>query len=166
MFHKKLTLEHIEKQFIEEPQYDTQKYYIENRIKRWVANEYFLKNINIINFLKEHGMNEIYPCQHEGAIFESYIFKELTDFLIDNKIKEMIQHPYTSFEEHLIPTIYINIKKQRLINICTVFWNRTPPAIYEIQKSYHPSVKPVERKYDNIVRQWLRQITNDYEGIT
>jgi len=77
----------------------------------------------------------------------------------------MIQHPWTSFEEHLIPTIYINIKKQRLINICTVFWNHIP-AIHEIQKSYQPSVKRVERKYDNIVRQWLRQITNDYEGIT
>jgi hypothetical protein len=164
MFHKKLTLEHIEKQFIEEPQYEPQKYYIENRIKGWVSNEYFLKNINIINLLKEHGMNEIYPCQHEGAVFESYIFKELTDFLIDNNIKSMIQHPYTSFEEHLIPSIYINIKKQRLINICTVFWNHIP-SIEEIKNIYQPAVKRVERKYDSPVRIWLREITDSYEGI-
>jgi len=163
MFHKQLELSFIERLFIEEPEYEAQKYHTAERMSRWPSVNFFLRNTYLINRLKELGMGEIYPYQHEGVVFESYIYKELADFLITNNIKSMIKYPYACFEELLIPTVYVNIKKQGPVNICRLFWCLTP-TIEEIKLLVEPAVKTIERKYDNEVRVWLREITNSYEG--
>jgi len=168
MFYKNVTLEFIEKELIQAPEYIEQKYYIEYRLNVSENCKQFKENKKIIDIFIKNGMNEMYQSQLEGAIIESYIFKECIDFLSNNNIRSLIEKEW-AFEEYLIPTLYVNIKKQLLkTTICRIFWELKDytPTIEDIKNSYQPSVKRVERKYDNIVRQWLRQITNDYEGIT
>ena len=167
MFYKHVTIEFIERELIEAPEYVKQNYYIEDRLNVSEYRKIFKENKKIIDIFIKNGMNEIYQSQLEGAIFESYIFKECIDFLSNNNIRSFIEREW-AFDEYLIPTLYVNFKKQLLkTTICRIFWELKDytPTIEDIINSYQPSVKRVERKYDNIVRVWLREITNSYEGI-
>ena len=171
MFYKHVTLNFIDKELIEAPEYVKQNYYIEDRLiffeKQYNNSNPFKENKKIIDIFIKNGMNEIYPSQHEGSIFESYIFKECIDFLSNNNIRSLIEREW-AFEEYLIPTLYLNFKKQLLkTTICRIFWELPDltPTIEDIKNTHQPAVKRVERKYDNPVRMWLREITNSYEGI-
>jgi hypothetical protein len=167
MFYKNVTLEFIERELIQAPEYIEQKYYIDVRLDSHMYSKIFKENKEIINIFNNNGINEIYQSQLDGAIIESYIFKECIDFLSNNNIRSFIEREW-AFEEYLIPTLYVNIKKQLLkTTICRIFWELKDytPTIEDIKNTYQPAVKRVERKYDNSVRVWLREITNSYEGI-
>ena len=81
MFYKHVTIEFIERELIQAPEYIEQKYYIDVRLDSHMYSKIFKENKEIINIFIKNGMNEIYQSQLDGAIIESYIFKECIDFL-------------------------------------------------------------------------------------
>jgi hypothetical protein len=167
MFYKNVTLEFIEKEIICMEEYIPQNYYIDYRLNAEENSKPFKENKKIIDIFIKNGINEIYDSQLDGAIIESYIFKECIDFLSNNNIRLFIEREW-AFEEYLIPTLYVNIKKQLLkTSICKIFWELKcyTPTIEDIKNTYQPAVKRVERKYNNPIRVWLREMTNSYEGI-
>lgn len=166
MFHKYLFIEDIEKQIINADIYTPSSYFIEPNRKLWVWDK-IMNNTKIIDLFLKNNINEIVVNFHEGIIYETYTLNKCINFINENNIRDLIVDD-CQFEEFLIQTLYVNIKKQYYGCICRLFYELKDyvPSIIDIKQTSQPIIKRVDRIYDNPIRVWLRQITNNYKGIT
>jgi hypothetical protein len=135
----------------------------------WAWPKFFNHDKNVADIFQSNQI-ELIGNQHEGALIEFDIMSQISTFYEENKFHEMNVSGLSGLEEIVLPSLerHFNEKKE-IYRITYVFWelpdytpniNQVISLLNENQNIY--SVKRVNRKYNDPVRKYFREVNNNY----
>jgi hypothetical protein len=116
------------------------------------------KKINI-------NVGELYCHQHEGVILSKEIGLKISEHCKKYDIFNNVEIN-TLFEEYLYASLYSKFTGKSIQTLCKVFWDEPgySPTLPKIINCETPCVKRVSRNYNDPVRIYFRNLTNNYEN--
>jgi hypothetical protein len=145
-------------------------YHLDNEIKETlpekIPNEH-LNNWNInqkLSSLFKEMSIELYNYQHEGALYEKEQFEKIANFCEKFDLKNKVEHNI-AFEEVIFTSLDSYFHKYVRPRICKVFWDMPAytPTIEQIEQENLFMVKRIGREYNNPLRKYIRDYSNQYE---
>lgn len=123
----------------------------------------FYKNEAVLKILNSDSIYNYQGNLHEGLVLSFDIMKKIEKYVKTKNIKEQINNQ-VGFEEILFGTLYAYFTGTTPPSFCRIFWGneRYRPSILDIENTNEPCVKRVLRDYDDPVRKWLRERTENY----
>jgi hypothetical protein len=115
-----------------------------------------LKNPELVSILSTLNSQGFQCAWHEGSLIEYEVFEKITNFTLENRLWEKIQHT-TCYEELIMINLYVHYTGYYYPNI-NAFPNgpNEVPSISQIKTMEQPCFKPCPRDINHILRVWLR----------
>ena len=115
---------------------------------------------------KKINMNieELYSSAHEGVILSKKTGLNISEHCKKYDIFNNVEKN-TTFEEYLYASLYSKFTGKTIQTLCKVFWDEPnyTPTLTQIINCEAPCVKRVSRNYNDPVRIYFRNLTNNYE---
>lgn len=123
----------------------------------------YLNHRIAISLLNE-GFDKIYKQYHEGLVISFEHACIIYKIANKHNFYNSVDYILTPFEEYIIGTICTKLSGKMLISLCKIFWDLPGyyPSIEQVQETLEPIVKRVHLDFNDPIRIWQRELTNNY----